>query len=261
MATDQELAIQELKRRIMAEEMDHGHSPLKSRIKRYREITRPIRDYAESVRDRFAGFVNDPLKSLYEGYEKSMGIDLGRSISEYAGMIKNTQKGEIDPNAPAIQEAMGWLPGVVGATKWFHGTDEIFDKFDPERFRTGATERGSSIGLPDAVYLTDKEGHASAYGDEILEFESKKDYPTIDTKEEMNQWAKESGYDSFQSMIDDYYAGDAYSAADMDAYLARSLRDNPDGVIVDFSGIRDEDYGDLGKILVTPETDELIRIK
>ena len=252
---------------------DHGerNKRYKSQVNRLNVLMKPVSNYLSGVKGRIGAFMDNPLNALYNAYSNQIGVNLDLPISEYAAMAQNHQPGVINPNSPALQEAMSWLPGpsdnivgLIGSVskgkkdKWFHGTNsDIFDKFDISKARTGASERGSNLNLPDAVYLTDKNLHASAYGDNILEFSTDKKYKVFKPKKELEQWAKENNYKNFQEMIDDYYDGDAYAAADVDSILAREFRANPGGVIVDLTGYVDREYGDLGKILVTDEIEHL----
>ncbi len=97
----------------MQGQMDHGLA--NARFNEQQENIAPIldalRQYGSGVAERVSAFADDPAQALYGGFADTMGINLDRPMDEYAEMARNPQAGEIDPNSPAVLEAMGWLPG------------------------------------------------------------------------------------------------------------------------------------------------------
>ena len=101
----------------MQGQMDHGLA--NARFNEQQENIAPIldalRQYGSGVAGRVSAFADDPAQALYGGFADTMGINLDRPMDEYAEMARNPQAGEIDPNSPAVLEAMGWMPGPMGA--------------------------------------------------------------------------------------------------------------------------------------------------
>ena len=78
--------------------------------------------YIEGVKSRMSGLLQNPAKALYDAYSKQIGVNLDLPISEYAAMAQNPQSGNLDMNAPAMQEAMSWLPGPADNIAGLLGT-------------------------------------------------------------------------------------------------------------------------------------------
>ena len=92
---------------------DHGerNKRYNSQVNRLNVLTKPLGNYLSNVKGRIGAFMDSPSNALYDAYSKQIGVNLDLPISEYAKMAQNPQPGKIDPNSPAMREAMSWLPG------------------------------------------------------------------------------------------------------------------------------------------------------
>ena len=95
---------------------DHGqrNKRYNSQVNRLNELMRPVSNYLSDVKGRIGAFMDNPSNALYDAYSKQIGVNLDLPISEYAKMAQNPQPGKIDPNSPAMREAMSWIPGPAG---------------------------------------------------------------------------------------------------------------------------------------------------
>jgi len=128
----------------------------------------------------------------------------------------------------------------------YHGTDAA----DLKSFDLGKTGQGATAGRwapgfqPDAsVYFATEPHHAAHYGEHIHKFLIDAPLLEKDAAQELEQWARELHYHNAQTMIDEYFDGNAYNALDADNYFADANREAQraglPGAIISFGDLTD----------------------
>ncbi|ECI6681029.1 hypothetical protein EHE65_07280 [Salmonella enterica subsp. enterica] len=150
--------------------------------------------------------------------------------------------------------------------KLFHGSNESnLTELNTTAFGSGAFQRLDEVSRNQytaALYLTTSKGHAEVYGEYIYECEMSYQPEVVDFVEGLEQWAQESGYESAQQMIDDYYEGSVFHAVTADyefeVLARRAIAEGKPAIIADFGSLIDSSTGSKFKtgqvvIVVNPE--------
>lgn len=195
------------------------------------------------------------------------------------GMLKN-QRGAVGIENPQVKSENfknwfgDWEKAPERASKVvdesgkpiivYHGTDSPFGselfEYDLTKSGTGGFERlgenvAKSMGNKQrGIYTTSSIDHAKMFGDNAIPlYVDIKKPSVVNIKNELRGWAEESGYDSVEDMVKDYYGGSVYDAANLDQMAIEKLKDavdaGNDGIIIDFDGLTEEGLN-LGKIAI-----------
>lgn len=180
-------------------------------------------------------------------------LDLGDDFQRYnqalgpAGASYVTAKTAAPPMSPRKPEL------------WYHASTEPFDSFSFDHFGSGGFRNYAGGSLNDmweqAMYATTSPEHARLYGDVLYELTPKKKLSGLSLEKvtrELQDWAREQGYKSAQSMIDAYYEASPYLASDLDQRLnslAKSAKAAMlPGAAVDFGDLLFEKKIKMGKV-------------
>lgn len=135
------------------------------------KVKRPIVNYLSGVVDRGRRFINNPAEALYKGYADTMGINLDMTKEEFIAALDRARRGErapgVDPNSPALQEAMSWIPGpvdnVLAGITVYHGSPHKWDKVDLSKIGTGEGAQAYGHGF----YAAESPGVAKSYAENL----------------------------------------------------------------------------------------------
>ena len=203
---------------------------------------------------------------------KGMSNDAIRKALEGAANGQGRTFDQVNVNSAAFKAWFGDSKVVDADGKplvVYHGTNKAITKFALSKAGSGAWTNKYVGEVPPnlrAIFMTSDEGHASAYGENVMPlYVSLQNPMMIDAAAVLEAWRadEEPEFADAQELIDEGYDGSLYQAINADGLMNDAILDarknGHDGVIVDFGDLTGSkaEGGSPGKIVIAFEPEQI----